>query len=678
MLLRASLFLTIVAGLGSVAQAQQFITIDYPGGAYTNPWGINDSGLIVGYYQFVSNNVNGFLYNSGSFSTIDDPGGTSGTIATGINNGGQIVGTYFDASEVAHGFLDNGGSFSTIDVPGAFATSAYGVNQSGAIVGAYDLQSGSEDQGFLDNGGSFSTIDVPGAVMTDPYAINNSGQILGTYYPASGIAQGFLDNGGSFSTISDPNGPNGTFAMGVNNGGEVVGYYYDTGGIAHGFVEVGGLYSTLDVTGGIGTFPYGINNAGQIVGYYYDSSGYEHGFLYIPSTPGTFTVLHNFSGGGDGAAPYAGLTIDAAGNLYGTTSAGGNGYGEVFKLSPTHGSWPLTPLYRFTGGSDGATPVARIVFGPNGSLYGTTNAGGGSGTCTSPAGCGTVFNLQPTPTRPPTPLTPWIETVLYRFQGGTDGAYPGYGDLVFDSSGAMYNTASQGGTFSCPNHLGCGAVYKLTPSGRNWTQSVIYNFTGGSDGAFPLDGMVFDQAGNLDLTAWEGGIDNGGTVVQLTPSGSGWTETTIHQFTAASDGSGPYAGVILDSSGNLYGAASSSGPDSGGTVFELTPPGGSWTYSVLQNFTGSGAAGPLRNLVMDAAGNLYGTTAIAGAYSYGAVFKLTHSGNSWTYTSLHDFTGGSDGANPYCNLVFDSSGNIYGTASAGGADGHGVVFEITP
>jgi uncharacterized repeat protein (TIGR03803 family) len=395
-------------------------------------------------------------------------------------------------------------------------------------------------------------------------------------------------------------------------------------------------------------------------------------------TAETYTVLHSFTGGGDGGTPLAGVTIDAQGNLYGTTSAGGVGFGTVYKMKEKNGFWTIAPLYKFAGGDDGATPEARVVIGTNGTLYGTTNAGGGSATCTAPAGCGTVFNLHPTPTIPATVLTPWIENVLYRFLGGADGAYPGYGDIVFDSAGDIYNTASQGGTFACSGHLGCGAVYELTRSGQTYTQSVIYDFTGGSDGAFPLGAVAFDHAGNLDTTAWEGGINNGGSVIQLAPNGSGWTETTIHQFTAASDGSGPYAGVIVDSAGNLYGSASSGGANAGGTIFKMTPSGNSWTYSVLQSLTGAGAAGSLRNLFMDAAGNLYGTAAVAGAYSFGSVFKLTPSNGGWIYTDIYDFTGGTDGSNPNSNIVLDSAGNIYGTASAGGADGKGVVFEITP
>jgi len=405
------------------------------------------------------------------------------------------------------------------------------------------------------------------------------------------------------------------------------------------------------------------------------------GLAFVPSLHAQMlTVLHNFTGGADGAAPWAGLTMDSTGNhLYGTARQGGdNGNGTVFRLTKTNGSWTFSPIYKFTGGSDGALPSNRVVIGPNGTLYGTANFGG-STNCTSNPGCGTVYNLTPPPTFPRTPLTPWRQTVIYSFQGGSDGAYPGFGDLTFDSSGNIYGTASQGGiTASQCYSQGCGVVYKLTGSGQNFTQSLVYSFTGGSDGSWPLNNVVFDRSGNAYTTAGMNGTDGGGTVIELTPSGGGWTESTIHEFAPASDGSQPWAGLVFDASGNLYGDTSSVGPDGGGTAFELTPSGGSWTYSLLQSFSGGTQAGPLANLVMDASGNLYGTTAIAGAFSQGAVFKLTRTESGWTYSSLHDFTGGSDGGSPHCNVIFDSAGNIYGTTAAGGANGQGVVFEITP
>ena len=394
----------------------------------------------------------------------------------------------------------------------------------------------------------------------------------------------------------------------------------------------------------------------------------------------TFTVIHNFSGGGDGANPYAGLTMDRTGAFYGTTLYGGNtqgscasinGCGVVFQLSHLGSGWILKPLYRFTAGNDGAGPVARVIVGPNGYLYGTTLAGGG-GACTGiypSQGCGTVFSLTPGPVAPPSVLYPWVETVLHSFSG-PDGQQP-FAEVTFDPAGSIYGTAEQGG-------MNYGLVYKLTPSGGGWTETVLYTFTGLADGGNPFGNLIFDGGGNLYGTTAFGD----GTVYELTPSGPGWVETVLHTF-LGTDGSEPYAGVVFDQAGNLYGSTITGGPSGGGTVFALTPSGGGWNETGLHSFSGATQPGPFGNVLMDAGGNLYGTVVGAGANQKGAVFKLSPSGGGWTYTSLHDFTGGADGAFPYGNLVFDSAGNLYGTASAGGTGGNctggcGVVFQITP
>jgi len=393
-----------------------------------------------------------------------------------------------------------------------------------------------------------------------------------------------------------------------------------------------------------------------------------------PAQAQMFNIIYTFTGQNDGANPYAGVTMDRRGNLYGTTLAGGSaGYGAVFELKRSGSDWIVSPLYSFTGGNDGAQPRARVIIGPDGALYGTTFGGGGAG-CAG-FGCGTVFNLRPPAFSCETAMCPWKETVLYRFTGGTDGGQP-LGDLVFDQAGNIYGTTQEGGLpHSCGN-LGCGVVYELTRSGDSWTESALYQFSGGSDGDIPNGGVVFDHSGNLFGTTLSGGSNNFGTVFQLTPSGSGWTQKVLYSFQDSLDGSEPNAGVLFDSSGNLYGTTIFGGAGDGGTVFQLTPSGGNWTLSVVYGLTGN--AGPFGNLSLDAAGNLYGTTYQDGAYVVGSGFKLTPSQGSWTYTSLHDFTGGNDGQYPLSNLIFDSRGNMYGTAAYGGANGYGVVLEITP
>ena len=396
----------------------------------------------------------------------------------------------------------------------------------------------------------------------------------------------------------------------------------------------------------------------------------------------TYQVIHNFTGGKDGLIPETGLTIDKAGNLYGTTIAGGGaggGYGTVFKLTHKNSGWVFTPLYSFAGGNDGADPQARVVFGPDGSLYGTTAEGGGGNGCGG-QGCGTVFRLRPASTACKTALCPWSETVLYKFTGALDGGEP-YGAVTFDKAGNIYGTTAQGGPQSGNCFLGsCGTVYKLTPANGSWTESVLYSFAGGNDGQWPVGSVIFDGAGNLYGSTNGGGPYGGsygyGTVFQLAPSGSGWAENILYAFHGGSDGQAPLDSPILDESGNLYGTNAGGGTGGGGTVYQLTPSNGNWTLTTLYGFTGS--AGPYGGVIMDAAGNLYGTTQLDGAYGQGSAFKLTPSSGSWTYTSLHDFTGGSDGGLPGCTLTFDASGNLYGTTTEGGANQYGVVFEITP
>ncbi len=284
-----------------------------------------------------------------------------------------------------------------------------------------------------------------------------------------------------------------------------------------------------------------------------------------------FHVLHTFSGGRDGGNPYAGLSIDRAGNLYGTTYAGGEGYGTVFQLKHSGSNWIEVPLYTFkgNGANDGAGPTARVIFGPDGALYGTTANGGGSGCRAQGAydGCGTVFRLSVPASACKSAICPWSETVLYRFTGESDGGYPGLGDLVFDQAGNLYGTTYNGGT-----DLG-GIVYELISSHGSWTERVLYNFMDRGDGFAPMSGVIFDQAGNLYGTA-------GFTVFELSPSGSGWVENTLYQFTTSSiDG-----GLIFDHSGNLFGGTTVDLVQPGGTVYELSPSGSGWVQQTLYGF----------------------------------------------------------------------------------------------
>ena len=382
----------------------------------------------------------------------------------------------------------------------------------------------------------------------------------------------------------------------------------------------------------------------------------------------TYRVIHNFTNGQDGGDP-ASVIIDGAGNLYGTASSGGFGHGTVYELLHKGSGWIFSPLYSFKGGIDGAGPSAAVVFGPDGLLYGTTYAGGVGDN-------GTVFDLKPSPGVCLSAICPGTETVVYRFGGSPDGASPG-ANLIFDQVGNIFGTTTRGGSAQCK----CGTVFELTPSDSGWTETVLYSFgAGNNDGHSPWSGVVLDSAGNLYGATAYGGLYNDGTVFQLVPSDGGWKENILYNFQGGSDGSEPYSGVILDESGNLYGAAMVGGASGGGTIFKLAPSNGSWSFSLIYSVVGipDTTCGPYAALTMDGAGNLYGTTLCDGAYGDGNVFKLAPSGNSWTYISLHDFAGGSDGLEPLGSVAFDASGNLYGTTSVGGLFRPGVVWEIAP
>jgi len=409
--------------------------------------------------------------------------------------------------------------------------------------------------------------------------------------------------------------------------------------------------------------------------------------LILVSTPSAqaqaFTILHSFTGGADGATPMAGVIRDGAGNLYGTASAGGAGYGTAYKLAQRGSGWVFTPLYSFQGGTDGAQPMGALAFGPDGSLYGATYAGGTPGACYPLSGCGTVFNLKPRPSRPSSVFSPWVETVLHRFNlGYGDGVLP-YSEVTFDAAGNLYGTASASGGGACDGvNCGgcdfCGIVYKMMPSGGSWTYSVFQRFLNWDNGATPIAGLVTDQAGNLYGANSTGGLCGYGMLFRVPALQNLYTFCGYQ-----GDGADPSGSLIIDASGTIYGGTPGALPGYGtakGSIFSLTS--GTWIFTVLHNF--DDGAGPTAALTMDAAGNLYGSTFYGGntldscaPYGCGTVFKLAPSGGEWIYTELYRFSG-SDGQNPNSKVIIDSNGNLYGTASAGGASSKGVVWEITP
>jgi uncharacterized repeat protein (TIGR03803 family) len=381
----------------------------------------------------------------------------------------------------------------------------------------------------------------------------------------------------------------------------------------------------------------------------------------------TYKVIHNFTGGNDGSFPEAGLAVDRAGNLYGTASEGGNaGFGTAFRLVHSGSNWVFYPLYSFKGGYDGGNPLGPLTIGPDGAFYGTTLDGGG---CRD--GCGVVFRLRPPATAPPSAFTPWDETVLYAFNG-PDGNEPVYPQLLFDQAGNLYGTTQFGGS-----HQG-GAVFELTPSGGSWTETVLYGgFEGDSPtGSQPYSGVVMDSAGNLYGTTSISGDGGDGVVYELSPTQYGWVQTILHSFRNGSDGGLSYGGLAMDQAGNLYGGTVSGGTGDCGVIYELSPSNGGWNFSPIYNLPPCGG-GPYETLTIDASGNIYGTAFADGAGGGGMVFKLSKSNGTWTLTDLHDFSFNTEYF-PYGAVTIGANGNLYGTASGGGAFGHGVVWEITP
>jgi|HubBroStandDraft_2_1064218.scaffolds.fasta_scaffold02724_5 uncharacterized repeat protein (TIGR03803 family) len=344
-----------------------------------------------------------------------------------------------------------------------------------------------------------------------------------------------------------------------------------------------------------------------------------------PGTGWTESVLYSFAGGTDGANPWASLMFDKAGNLYGTTAGGGgtgcgSGCGTVFELSPpaTQGApWTETVLYRFAGVNDGSWPWSSLILDEKGNLYGTTRYGGGA------TNSGTAFELSP----PATQGGPWTETVLHSFGKNNDGGEP-MSALVFGLHGALFGTTATGaGTAQS------GIVFKLKPpatQGGSWVEDVVYRFSGGLDGQGPQASLIIDKLGNLYGTAMGGGQNSAGVVYEVSPPTTGdWTESVLYSFTAGADGASPTAALLADKSGNLYGTTMMGGIDNGGSVFELSPPatqGDPWTETTLYDFSGVHDGNePFAGLVYGKGGQFYGTTPSGGGpEQVGAVFRLIH------------------------------------------------------
>jgi uncharacterized repeat protein (TIGR03803 family) len=371
------------------------------------------------------------------------------------------------------------------------------------------------------------------------------------------------------------------------------------------------------------------------------------GAVYELDAAGKLKALYSFSGGGLlQSGPNPGVILDSAGKLYGATAYASAG-GMIYRLGSSRQE---TTLYSFLGAAGGTEPSSGVVRDPGGNLYGTTAEGG-------PANAGVVYKLAPS----------GEETVLHSFTGGADGAGPG-GYLALDLAGNLYGTTAHGG--AARGSAGFGVAYKIDTSGR---QTVLHAFTGGADGGSP-SGVVLDPAGNIYGTAG-GGASGAGVVYKLDSSGH---ENVLHSFMGGADGGGP-GSVTLDAAGNLYGTAYGGGTAGLGVVYKLDPSG---EETILFSFPGGPAgAAPTGGVTRDPAGNLYGTTSLGGGAVFeegaGVVFELSAAGD---YSVLYAFTGGADGGAPLGGVIRDSTGNLYGTTSGGGApgciSGCGVIFKL--
>jgi uncharacterized repeat protein (TIGR03803 family) len=570
----------------------------------------------------------GGTYNAGVVYKISTSGQESVLYSfTGGNDGWQPSGSLF---------MDSSGNLYGTAVSG-------GVDHSGVV---YKLSTlGAETVLYSFTGGADGWRPTGGVIM------DASGNLYGATFAggASGWGVVFKLNPSGHETVLY------TFTGGVDGASPDSGVIMDSAGNLYGTTFGGGagfagvvykvntanqetvVYSFRD--GADGGAPYGgviMDSAGNLYGTTSAAGAANAGVVYKINTSGQQTVLHCFTGAADGGTPYSGVVMDSGGNLYGTAYYGGTfDAGVVYKLNP---SQQETVLYSFTGGADGDLPYSAVTLDSSGDVYGTTSGNAGAVYKISAAG---------------------QETVVYGFPGGVGGSTPEAG-VFLDSSGNIYGTATGGGTG------GGGVVYKVTTTNQ---EKLLYNFPGGPDGSDPLSGLVRDPAGNFYGTTVAGGAANQGVVYKVV-SGA---ETVLYSFTGGIDGGQPYGGVLLDSSGNLYGTTTRGGVYGYGVVYEVSPSG---LETVLYAFTGWGdGASPYSGLSRDSSGNFYGTTLYGGTFGHGVVYKLSSNGQE---TVLYSFTGGDDGSLPYAGVILDSGNNLYGTTENGGEFTEGVVYKVTP
>jgi len=388
----------------------------------------------------------------------------------------------------------------------------------------------------------------------------------------------------------------------------------------------------------------------------------------------TEKVLYSFAPGRGGNGPTGSLAFDSAGNLYGTTLHGGDlracsghGCGTLFSLSPSSGGWTESVIHSFTGTGDNALPYS-LVLAADGSLY-------GPGFVTNSYGAVLRFSKNANGS--------WSEKVVFAFPIVSYGVNP---TLTFDSAGNLYGTSEHGMPLNLCYTYNCGTVFKLYPTANGgWAEDVLYQFQfyPSGDGIWPISELVSDDAGNLYGATEYGGSSEGvnsygyGAVYEISHTAGGWVEQILYNFTGGTDGGEPTATLVRDNAGNLYGLASTGGAYGKGAIYKLSYSSGAWTESVVFSFAGEYSL-PNDPLIIDDAGNLYGTTEYDGVDHWGTVVEFSPVSEGLTEKVLHTFTGSSDGGRPRGGLVLDANGNLYGTTYRGGDGDFGVAFEVSP
>jgi uncharacterized repeat protein (TIGR03803 family) len=356
-----------------------------------------------------------------------------------------------------------------------------------------------------------------------------------------------------------------------------------------------------------------IDSAGNLYGTSVQGGTFGGGTVFQITPAGVHTVLYNFTGGADGGEPYKGVTLDLQGNLYGTAVTGGGGSceggcGVVFKLAKTGSSWTQSVIHTFTGGTDGSGPGAPVAFDKQGNIYGTTPTGGANG-------LGVVYQLKPNGTGG------WALKVIHAFTGGTDGSGGSASRFLIDSAGNLFNVCTTGGA------NGFGVVYEISPAQGKWKFTTLYAFKDQPDGASPHGGVVSDSAGNLYGTTYYAGAHDLGTVYKLTRAGATWTESVLYSFKGGQDGASPISSLVADSAGNFYGTTSEAGATTCGcgVIFKMTNGAANkWTESVVYRFPGTPNPGFAYNgMVNGLSGNFYGATVHGGNGNDGAVYQFT-------------------------------------------------------